>query len=64
MLDLISKLVLYRDFGEDSILLGFANAIEQLDSNEYNKNELINEIYSYIKKLLDTYIDSREGRCR
>ena len=57
MNDLLSKLVLYRDFGEDSILYGFADAIDKADAKDYNKNELVDEIYSYVKKLLDLATD-------
>ncbi len=57
MIDLLSKLVLYRNFGEDSILYGFANAIDKANSKNYDKNELVNDIYSYVKKLLDLATD-------
>jgi len=49
----VAKLVLYRDLGEDSILLKLAGIFEDFDKKESTKAELITRIYEQIKALLD-----------
>ena len=49
----IAKLVLYRDLGEDSILLKLAGIFRDFDKGEYDKAELTTRIYEQIKALLD-----------
>ena len=41
----VSKLILYRDLGEDSILLNLADIFKRFDSCLYRAAELISEIY-------------------
>ncbi len=49
----IAKLVLYRDLGEDSILLKMAGIFHDFDKGEYDKANLTTRIYEQIKALLD-----------
>lgn len=49
----IAKLVLYRDLGEDSILLKLSKIFEDFDHCDYAKEELVRRIYDQIKRLLD-----------
>lgn len=53
MYRLISKLVIYRDAGEDSILFRLADICQQFYTGEYIKENLITEIYIEINRLLD-----------
>lgn len=41
----VSKLILYRDLGEDSILLNMADIFKRFDSCHYRADELITDIY-------------------
>lgn len=49
----IAKLVLYRDLGENSILMKLSEIFEEFDSGHYEKPELVSRIYDQIKRLLD-----------
>ncbi len=49
----ISKLVIYRDIPKDSILFCMSRICEKFDKENYDKDELINDIYEQIHKLLD-----------
>ena len=49
----IAKLVLYRDLGEDSILLKLSGIFHDFDKGDYDKAELTTRIYEQIKALLD-----------
>lgn len=49
----ISKLVIYRDIPKDSILFCMSRICEKFDKKNYDKDELINDIYEQIHKLLD-----------
>lgn len=53
MYRLISRLVIYRDMEEDSILLKLADICRRFYTNQYEKDELVTEIYEQIHKLLD-----------
>lgn len=53
MYRLISKLVIYRNDGEDSILFRLADICQQFDAGGYIKENLITEIYIEINRLLD-----------
>lgn len=53
MYRLISRLVIYRDMEEDSILLKLADICHRFYTNDYEKDELVTEIYEQIHKLLD-----------
>lgn len=59
MYRLTAKLVIYRNFGEDSILFHMADICEKFASGQYIKEELITEIYSQINRLLD--VSTRYG---
>ena len=49
----VSKLILYRNLGEDSILRNFAEIFKRFDSCHYRSEELITDIYREVKRLLD-----------
>lgn len=49
----VSKLILYRNLGEDSILRRLSEIFKRFDSCHYCSEELITDIYREIKKLLD-----------
>lgn len=53
MYRLISKLVIYRNAGEDSILFRLADICQQFDAGGYIKENLMTEIYIEINRLLD-----------
>lgn len=53
MYRLISKLVIYRNAGEDSILFRLADICQKFVSGEYIKENLITDIYVEINRLLD-----------
>ncbi len=59
MYRLTSKLVIYRNFGEDSILFHLADICERFASGKYVREDLITDIYSQINRLLD--ISTRYG---
>ena len=48
-----AKLVLYRDFGQDSILSQFSSICRDYDIGSTPQPELIERIYTQIKALLD-----------
>lgn len=49
----VSKLILYRDLGEDSILFRLAKVFEDFEEGTVNKAELTTRIYVEMKRLLD-----------
>ena len=49
----IAKLVLYRDLGEDSILMKLSGIFEDFDMKRSENAELCARIYDQIKRLLD-----------
>lgn len=49
----VSKLILYRDLGEDSILFRLARIFEDFDEGTVNKADLTTRIYVEMKRLLD-----------
>ena len=49
----VSKLILYRNLGEDSILRNFSEIFKRFDSCYYRSEELITDIYREVKRLLD-----------
>ena len=48
-----AKLKLYRNLGEDSILVKLSDIFKRFDSCHYRSEELITDIYCEVKKLLD-----------
>ena len=53
MYRLISKLVIYRNLGEDCLLYRLADICRRFDAGEYEKENLTAEIYAEIHRLLD-----------
>lgn len=49
----VSKLILYRDLGEDSILFRLAKIFEDFDEGVANQADLTTRIYVEMKRLLD-----------
>ncbi|MCI8598541.1 MAG: ATP-binding protein [Lachnospiraceae bacterium] len=49
----VAKLVLYRDLGEDSILLKLSGIFRDFDMGESTREELTTRIYEQMKALLD-----------
>ncbi|MDE5782290.1 MAG: ATP-binding protein [Lachnospiraceae bacterium] len=54
MNDIISKLIIYGDLPEESILVQLADVCRQLKSDEFKKDELVTTVYKQVKKLLIT----------
>lgn len=52
MYRLISKLVIYRNLGEDCILYRLADICQRFQSGDYVKEDLVTEIYEEINRLL------------
>ena len=50
---LTSKLVIYKNINQDSILLRLSNICQQFESGDYVKEDLISDIYIEINRLLD-----------
>lgn len=59
MYRLTSKLVIYRNMGEDSILFRLADICQRFAAGNYVKENLITDIYVEIHRLLD--ISTRYG---
>ncbi len=64
MYRLISKLVIYKELGEDSILVRLSELIKEVDSSLkegtediYKKEQLISGIYTQINRLLSLATD-------
>lgn len=53
MYRLISRLVIYRGMEEDGILLRLSDICQRFYSGDYDKDNLITEIYEQIHSLLD-----------
>ena len=53
MYRLTSKLVIYRNIGEDSILFRLSDICQRFAAGEYVKENLVTEIYVEINRLLD-----------
>ena len=47
----LSRLVMYRELGQDSIITKFGEILREFDSREYDKENLISRIYEEIHKL-------------
>lgn len=50
---LTSKLVIYKNVNQDSILLRLSNICQKLESGDYVQEDLISDIYIEINRLLD-----------
>ena len=53
----LSKLMMYRELGEDSIILKLSDIIRDLSSGEYDKDELISRVYAAVHNLLEIATD-------
>jgi len=53
----LPKLMMYRDLGEDSIIMQLSGIIRDFDSGEYDRDDLICRIYTEIHKLLEIATD-------
>jgi uncharacterized protein len=53
MYHLTSKLVIYKNINEDSVLFRLAAICQQLDNGNYVREDLISDIYIQINRLLD-----------
>ena len=49
----VSKLILYRNLGEDSILKQLADVYKRFDSCHYRQDELLTDIFRQVKAILD-----------
>lgn len=49
----VARLIVYRDFKEDEILLKLANAFHDYEQGSCEDSEIISRIYAQIKKILD-----------
>lgn len=49
----VSKLIVYRNLGEDNILIKLAEIFKRFESCHYRSEDLITDIYEQISKLLD-----------
>lgn len=52
MNDIVSKLLLYGDMKEDTILMELCKIVKELKSDNYEKDVLITNVYKQIKRLL------------
>lgn len=57
MNDIVSKLLLYGDMDEDSILMELCNICREVKKENFEKDILVTNIYKQIKKLLETATD-------
>lgn len=57
MYNIVSKLLIYGDMSEDSILMQLSNLIREFKSKDYRKDELITRIYHQVKRLLEIATD-------
>ena len=53
----IPKLMMFRDLGEDSIIIKLSEIIRDFDSGEYDKADLSDRIYAQIHRLLEIATD-------
>lgn len=54
---IVSKLIIYGDMEEDSILMQLSHIYETFNSKEYSKHELITNIYKQVKRILQVATD-------
>ncbi|MDE6209919.1 MAG: ATP-binding protein [Lachnospiraceae bacterium] len=57
MNDIVSKLLLYGDMDENSILMELCNICREVKKENFEKDILVTNIYKQIKKLLETATD-------
>ena len=54
MYRLTSKLIIYREIGEDSILMRLADVCRQFDRGDYDREALTAQVLDQIHRLLAT----------
>ncbi len=52
MNNIISKLLMYGDMPEDSILMQLSDVCRQFNAGEYEKDQLVTQIYKQVKRIL------------
>ncbi|MCR5703912.1 MAG: ATP-binding protein [Eubacterium sp.] len=52
MYNIVSKLLIYGDMPEDSILMELSNIIKDFKETDYQKDEIITRIYHQVKRIL------------
>lgn len=57
MNEIVSKLLLYGDMPEDSILMELCKIVREVKSNDYKKDVLVTSVYKQIKRLLEISTD-------
>ena len=57
MNDIVSKLLLYGDMPEDSILMELCNICREVKKDNYEKDKLVTSVYKQIKRLLELSTD-------
>ena len=53
MHNIVSKLLIYGNMPEDSILMELSNIIREYKGENYKKDEIITRIYHQIKRILE-----------
>ncbi len=49
----ISKLIMYRELGRDSILVKLSEVIHDFESGSYDRDDIVSRIYAEIRRLLE-----------
>ncbi|MCR5214768.1 MAG: ATP-binding protein [Eubacterium sp.] len=49
----LSNLIMYRELGQDSILVNLGNIIKDMEGGQYDKDQIISRIYGEIRRLLE-----------
>ena len=57
MYNIVSKLIIYGDMDEESILMKLSNIIRKYKETDYKKDEVITELYCQVKRILQVSKD-------
>ena len=57
MYNIVSKLIIYGDMDEESILMKLSNIIRKYKETDYKKDEVITELYCQVKRILQVSTD-------
>ena len=57
MYNIVSKLIIYGDMDEESILMKLSNIIRKYKETDYKKDEIITELYCQVKRILQVSTD-------
>ena len=57
MYRIVSRLLIYGDMPEDTILMELADIVRQMDEGSQNKEELTTRVYTQIRHLLQVATD-------